>query len=272
VTIDNNAPPTVTVVSPVSGVVSGTIGVTATAADTDGIVTQVAFYLMPEASLIETDTNGGDGWGVSLDTTTETDGAHQIKAVATDNEGATGEDTGGEFTIDNACPCDFCLKLEAGWNLVSVPKKIDGVNDAETIFNVDPVDETCEYYDASTGSWAVLGDIDVVPCRGYWVYKTSPETVCLYFKTEGPIVPPVQQLYEGWNMIGHIDTSTMLIDDGSNADFGSMANIEGKFSQIWQWTQDSNWESCYPSGLNYMTPGQGYWIWMIEDATMSGTP
>ncbi len=73
-------------------------------------------------------------------------------------------------------------------------------------------------------------------------------------------------------MIGHIDINVMPIDDGTIADFGSMANIEGKFTQIWQWTQDDNWDICYPPGLNYMTPGQGYWIWMAEDSPMSGTP
>ena len=81
----------------------------------------------------------------------------------------------------------------------------------------------------------------------------------------------MQQLCEGWNMIGHIDTSVMPIDAGTIADFGSMANIEGKFSQIWQW-KDDKWDLCYPPGLNYMTPGQGYWIWMTEDSPMSGTP
>ena len=273
VTLDNNEDPTVTVISPVSGVVSGMIDVTATAADTDGFVTQVAFYLMPADSLIGTDTNGADGWGVSLDTTAETDGAHRIKAVATDNESATGDNTGGEFTIDNACPCDFCLDLKEGWNFVSVPKRIDGTNDATTIFDLDPANETCEYYNASAGSWMNPADIDVVPCQGYWVWKVSEKTVCIDFLSTGAITPPTQQLKEGWNMIGHIDTSVMPIyEEGNDADFGSMANIEGKFSQIWQWTQNDGWDVCYPSGLNYMTPGQGYWIWMTEDAPMAGTP
>ncbi|MEA1864176.1 MAG: Ig-like domain-containing protein [Euryarchaeota archaeon] len=275
VTVDgDNAKPTVTITYPVSGVVSGTVDVTATAADTDGSVTQVAFYLMPAASLIGTDTNGADGWGVSLDTTTKADGTYQIKAIATDNVGATGDNTGGEFTISNACSCDFCLHLDEGWNFVSVPKRIDGTNDAKTIFNLDPANETCEYYNASAGSWMNPADIDVVPCQGYWVWKVSEETLCIDFLSTGAITPPMQQLYMGWNMIGHIDTSVTPIDDGTIADFGSMADIEGKFTQIWQWTLDDGWERCYPypPGLNYMTPGQGYWIWMAEDSPMSGTP
>ncbi|MCK4459229.1 MAG: hypothetical protein KAU52_05845, partial [Methanosarcinales archaeon] len=169
-------------------------------------------------------------------------------------------------------PCDFYLELDAGWNFVSVPKRIDGANDAITVFNIDPVNETCEYY-TSAGSGMDLVDICVVPCQGYWVWKVNPETICINFKeSTGATPPPAQQLYAGWNMIGHIDTSDMPIDDGTIADFGSMVSIEGKFLQIWQWTQESGWESCYPSGINSMTPGQGYWIWMTEDAMMSGTP
>ncbi|MEA1907503.1 MAG: hypothetical protein U9N43_00525, partial [Euryarchaeota archaeon] len=122
------------------------------------------------------------------------------------------------------------------------------------------------------GTWMNLVDIDVTPCRGFWVYKTSPATVCVNFTESDTSLPPVQQLYEGWNMIGHIDTSVMPIDDGTVADFGSITGLEGKFAMIYQWTQVSEWESCYPSGLNYMTSGQGYWIWMNEDAQMPGTP
>ena len=168
----------------------------------------------------------------------------------------------------------YCLHLDEGWNFVSVPKRINGTNNATTIFNLDPANETCEYYNASAGSWMNPADIDVVPCQGYWVWKVSEETLYIDFLSTGAITPPMQQLCMGWNMIGHIDTSVTPIDDGTIADFGSMANIEGKFLQIWQWTQDDGWERCYPypPGLNYMTPGQGYWIWMAEDSPMSGTP
>ena len=261
-------PPTVTVTYPVSGTVSGTIVVTADADDDpDGTVTQVAFYLMPAETLIGTDTNDAGGWSVSLDTTTVDNGDYQIKAVATDDEGATGENTGNEFAIDNG----FCLQLNAGWNLVSVPKTIDGTNDAKTIFEINPTTETCEYYDACADDWLALGDIDVMPCRGYWVYKVNSVIICVDLET-GTGIPPAQQLCEGWNMIGHIDTSVMPIDDGTNADFGSLTGLEGNFAQIWQWTQDSGWECCYPSGINYMTPGQGYWIYMTEDGKMAGMP
>ena len=190
-------------------------------------------------------------------------------------EVCNGIDDNCDGQIDEGCSvCDFHIELDAGWNFVSVPKKIAGANDAVAVFNLDPATDTCEYYDASMGSCIEdPANIHVVPCRGYMVYKASPETICINWKeSTGAAPPPAQQLYAGWNMIGHINMGDMPIDDGTGADFGSRANIEDKFSQIWQWSQGSGWESCYPSGTNIVTAGQGYWIWMNEDALMSGTP
>jgi len=267
-----NNPPTVTVTSPVSGTVSGTIDVTADADDDpDGTVTQVAFYLMPGNNPIGTDTNSAGGWSVSLDTTTAADGTgYQIKAVATDNEGATGDDTGSAFAIDNSCPCDFCLDLDAGWNFVSVPNTLNGSNDANTVFNLT-LGETCLYYDCVDG-WKSNSAVSVVPCQGYWVGKVASDQICLDFDPgTGAITPPEQELCQGWNMIGHIHTSTMPVNDGSIEDFGSITTLEDKFAQIWQWTQSGGWE-CYPlDGFTDMTPGQGYWILTTEATTMSGT-
>jgi len=269
--IDCNDDPTVTVTYPVSGTVSGTIDVTATATDPDGSVAQVAFYLMPAETMIDTpDTNGADGWSASLDTTIAADGTgYQIKAVATDNEGATGENTGSAFEIDNSCPCDFCLDLDAGWNFVSVPNTLNGSNDANTVFNLT-LGETCLYYDCVDG-WKSNSAVSVVPCQGYWVGKVASDRICLDFDPgTGAINPPEQDLCQGWNMIGHIHTSTMPIDDSSAADFGSITTLEGEFAQIWQWTQSGGWE-CYPlGGFTDMTPGQGYWI-LTEATTMYGT-
>jgi hypothetical protein len=267
-----NDPPTVTVTSPLGGTVSGTIDVTADADDDpDGTVTQVAFYLMPAGTLIGTDADSTGGWSVPLDTTTVADGTgYQIKAVATDNEGATGDDTGSVFAIDNSCQCDFCLDLEAGWNFVSVPNTLNGSNDANTVFNLT-LGETCLYYDCVDG-WKSNSAVSVVPCQGYWVGKVASDRICLDFAPgTGMSNPPEQELCQGWNMIGHIHTSTMPVDDGSAADFGSITTLEDNFAQIWQWTQSGGWE-CYPlGGFTDMTPGQGYWILTTEATPMYGT-
>ena len=273
VTVTTNDPPTVTVTSPVSGTVSGTIDVTATATDTDGTVTQVAFYLMPAGTLIGTDTNAAGGWSCPLDTTTAADGTgYQIKAVATDNEGATGDDTGGAFAIDNSCSCDFCLDLEAGLNFVSIPKTlVDSPKNATTVFDVDYYSgEFCLYYDASAGSFDL--NADVKPCRGFLVYKNAAKSICVDFDDTAPA--PSQQLYEGWNMIGHIKPVAMPINDGTTADFVSITGLEepegNELFRLMATYTGTGW-SEYPSGsLTDATPGAGYWIYMNQNVMMSG--
>ena len=171
---------------------------------------------------------------------------------------------------EGCCACDFCYDLEAGWNFVSVPNTLNGSNDANTVFNLT-LGETCLYYDCVDG-WKSNSAVSVVPCQGYWVGKVASDQICLDFDPgTGAITPPEQNLCQGWNMIGHIHTSTMPVDDSSAADFGSITTLEGKFAQIWQWTQSGGWE-CYPlGGFTDMAPGQGYWILTTKATTMYGT-
>ena len=261
--ISPNDHPTVTVTYPVSGTVNGPIAVTATATDTDGTVTQVAFYLMPAETLIGTDADSTGGWSVPLDTTTVDNGNYQIKAVATDDEGATAENTGSEFTIDNG----FCLTLDAGWNMVSIPKKINSSssNAAPDVFNLVG-GETCDYYNGCTVEWSSNWGVNVVPCRGYLVYKLAPETICVDLDT-GNSVPPSQYLCAGWNLVGHIDTS-----DRSVEEFASMTTLGDNIAQMWHRTSGGMWTGYPYWTLDTVTPGDGYWLLMSEDGMMYGTP
>ena len=91
----------------------------------------------------------------------------------------------------------------------------------------------------------------------------------------GLMVPPQLQLYKGWNLIGHVATIPLSIDDGGYSDFSSIAGLDTpagghKFAQILGWTGD-DWIT-YPMGtLREMHPGQGYWILMEEDGFLFGT-
>ena len=86
VTVDNvDDPPSVALTEPAeAATVAGTVTVRATASDDVG-VTQVSFAV--DGTAIGTDTNGGDGWSVSWDTSTVADGVHQVGATATDTSG-----------------------------------------------------------------------------------------------------------------------------------------------------------------------------------------
>ena len=103
-------PPTVTITAPNNGAtVSNTVSITASASDDNG-VTQVEFQI--DGNTLSTDTNGADGWSASWDTTTASDGAHSITAVATDTANQTGSNS-ISVTVNNAPPSSISLSVNA---------------------------------------------------------------------------------------------------------------------------------------------------------------
>jgi hypothetical protein len=99
VTVDNaDDPPSVSITNPGNGAtVSGTFDITANAGDDNG-VDQVEFFV--DGGSIGTDTNGADGWSVTWNSTSVTDGGHTISATATDTASQTASDSIG-VTADN---------------------------------------------------------------------------------------------------------------------------------------------------------------------------
>lgn len=90
--------PTAAIVEPADGAtVSGTIPITANVED-DGIVVQVVFDV--DGNVIDTDTDGSDGWTTTWDTLAAPDGSHTVTATAHDDEGLTGGDS-ATVTVDN---------------------------------------------------------------------------------------------------------------------------------------------------------------------------
>jgi hypothetical protein len=88
----------VTLNTPAEGAtVANTINVTATATDDVG-VTQVEFFV--DGNSIGVDSNSGDGWSVSWDTTTASEGSHTVTATATDTDTNTLSDS-NTVTVDN---------------------------------------------------------------------------------------------------------------------------------------------------------------------------
>jgi hypothetical protein len=101
VTVDNvDARPTVSITSPAQGTtVSGTVQIQANASDDKG-VTQVRFF--DGATLIDTDTDGSNGWSRSWNTVGRAEGNHSLTAVATDTASQTTTSAAVNVTVRNA--------------------------------------------------------------------------------------------------------------------------------------------------------------------------
>ena len=108
VRVDNTAP-TGTLTDP-GQFLRGSLALSGTAADTGSGVASVAFQRSPESAetwtTIATDTNGGDGWSTSFDTTAggTPDGRYDLRVLVTDNVGNTFTHALPGRTIDNTKP------------------------------------------------------------------------------------------------------------------------------------------------------------------------
>ena len=257
-----------------------TISVVDLSGEGDIVSTVIEYYYDADCNGVADDGNSWIEITSPWDTTGLNPGCYLIRATMEDDIGQTGEDQIG-VEILPCCDADFVLYLEAGWNLVSVPKPIlpFGV-DAATLFDLVP-GETASYYDASTASWINDGDIIVAPCQGYWVYKVAPEAICIYYD-RSVLIPPVQELYPGWNMIGHIDDTVWSVEDFVVATGLSNVCCEDKATMIATLEEqgmaptDVRLVYNYPaapgiSEFDSMTPGYGYWAFLTEEHLMPGT-
>jgi hypothetical protein len=265
-----NDPPVVALIFPTGGEeLSGDVTLNASAiADPDGYIVSVVFHYSADGGATWDEIGAGasasDYYTCAWNTREVENGDYKVKAVAEDDLVGTGA---GEDESDVSIDNGFRLTLDAGWNMVSIPKKIDSSssNAAPDVFNLVG-GETCDYYNGCTGEWSSNWDVNVVPCHGYFVYKHAPETICVDLDT-GTGTPPSQYLCAGWNLVGHIDTSERSVEE-----FASMTTLDDRIAQMWHRTSDGTWTGYQYWGLTTVTPGDGYWLLMSTDGTMYGTP
>src|SRR5690606_11018762 len=110
-----------TVVCPSGVYVQGTVQITATASDTNG-VKQVEFFV--DGTSIGVDTNGADDWSVDWDTSEGLDGEHTLTAKATDNANNIGDSTPVSVTVDNNAAPTVSITSPADGSTVNKPVTI----------------------------------------------------------------------------------------------------------------------------------------------------
>lgn len=126
-----NVDPTVEITAPADGSsVSGVVTVTANAADSDGLITKVTFFLPDGTS--QDDTSAP--YEVLWPSTSVADGPVTIRAKAFDNVGASAEDT-VEVNVDNGIVC-----IDGTFNSTHAPVGIpdnftNGITSTITVFN-----------------------------------------------------------------------------------------------------------------------------------------
>ncbi|WP_094228267.1 beta strand repeat-containing protein [Methanolobus psychrotolerans] len=215
--------------------------------------------MIPEDTVDDVDTTTTTLWTIDGDDLT--DGVDYYVAVAANDTLGNQNDTVVSFGPVKSY-ADMTLTLEQGWNLVSVPGRLDD-SSTEDVFD----DRYVFYYDAAASQWDTDPD-NIVPCRGYWVYSASADSVNLrfeYMPVDGsvPKIPPTQDLAAGWNMIGHTSADDINVTT-------SLTSITGSYSNLLKYSGSAGWERYINEELQdftQMSEGEGYWIFMTEDKT-----
>ena len=106
------------------------------------------------------------------------------------------------------------LTLEAGWNFISVPKRLaSGYSTAQQVFgSVDTDAHSIFTYDTTDGWTAMSSDNVVSPLEGIWIYSAAQVELQPAFDTDPLQVPPTKQLSAGWNAIGFSDFTAASAD------------------------------------------------------------
>jgi hypothetical protein len=214
--------------------------------------------MTPEDNVADVDTTTTNLWTIDGDDLT--DGVDYYVAVAANDTIGNQNDTVVSFGPVKPFP-DMTLSLEQGWNLVSVPGRLDD-SSKTSVFS----GKTVWYYNAAAMNWSTPENI--VPCRGYWVYSTTVDSVNLQFEympVDGsvPKIPPTQDLVEGWNLIGHTSADDINVTT-------SLSSITGSYSNLLKYSGSAGWERYINEELQdftQMSEGEGYWIFMTEDKT-----
>ena len=141
VTVDNTKP-TVSLAAPAGGApVSGTVTLSATASDNVG-VTQVQFFVDNDTTALGTDTTSP--YSASWNTSTVTNGAHTVKAVASDAAGNITTST-VNVTVDNKAP------IPVGVTPIAVgPNPIDMTVAGDHLFVLNSGDGSVSVIDTRT--------------------------------------------------------------------------------------------------------------------------
>ena len=157
---------------------------------------------------------------------------------------------------------DTMHPLKKGWNLVSVPVRLDDAYSRwEDIFNLGNGLQAIDAlrYDTTLGQWVGLDpDYRLKPLEAIYIYASENDQMSSIF-ARNPTLPPMRDLATGWNLVGYPSSSNKYRDDAlNNLDFGNQVD------SIWTYNSGAQkWEEV--GELNYFVVGKGYWIHVKEN-------
>jgi uncharacterized repeat protein (TIGR01451 family) len=166
-----------------------------------------------------------------------------------------------------AAPPTTTVSLAQGYNLMSLPL----IPEDPTLPNLltslgTKVDLVAAY--SPFQDWKVYtpggGDLTAMNDGwGYWMLMNAAGTLSYdgyELVAPPPAVPPSYTLVEGWNLIGFKSTRPKPIAE-------YLAAISGKYTILYGYA-NGNYFIAGTAGHEYLQPGQGYWIAVIQPGTI----
>jgi len=214
-------------------------------------------------------------WTKNLAFTAEV-GTYTLTITATDYAENT-----DVVTVDVVVALDITglyVDLEEGWNMFSLPLIPD--DSSIEVVLADVMENVQIVWGYKEGVWSKylpgLPEFstltDLVDGEGYWVLITAEDTVTVSgVELPGPgILPPVYDVVEGWNLIGFKSVDFMNINEylttvpktvrASSVSYGWDATIQD-YEMVYL--------GDFPIPDSNFYPGQGYWLYLTEDASIA---
>lgn len=155
------------------------------------------------------------------------------------------------------------IDLMPGWNLISVPRRLNENNNKGSIFsNINSSGRSIWTFDMNIGGWKMINPEDIIyPLNGYFIYSSGNQKILLMYSVDPLQVPPVKDLQSGWNLIGFSGSSPASARD-------ALLSIRKSWTQIINWdpVQQKAGEAIINGGngtysdTNELKPMKAYWV------------
>jgi hypothetical protein len=167
---------------------------------------------------------------------------------------------------------DFILALYTGWNFISAPGTLAAGADTASIFrDIDTGGHSIWQYDAGGRRWtAMKPSTKVEVLDGIWIYSKNRDQVALSFSGNPLETPPTKICLQGWNAIGFssvtpAETKDTLLSLGD--DWTTLIGYDASKQQHEQ--SIINGGTGIHSDNREMQPGDGYWLYMVNDGELA---
>ncbi len=276
VNILNVAPSNVDAQGPYNKIAGQSVPITGTAACTSVDTCTFAWDL-------DNDGQYDDATGTSISHTWNTVGSYTIGLQVTDDDGSSATDT----AIVNISGTTHSITLVAGWNLVSFNLIPVDPAIAEVLSSITGDFDLVYAWDAAgghtgSGNWLKYDDVPGSPDTllsltenmGFWIHITDPAGVTLNVSGSIPTTTNIS-LYDdvgGWNLAGYPSESSLampgaLTDHGVIADNYNLVYAYHAADTADPWKLYDKNAPAWANDLTELSPGWGYWIYVIGDPT-----